>query len=395
MHVLAPFIEQLHSPTVRLNSLLNKEQREALNWRSHASIQICNSLIKTEVSDGYSVKQAYRDLAKVLADYPRLALYLPFRVLRDAPESFRGKYLEAWTACWAYRDARECFNQGDIYEEGSYDGEIEFVVKAMHLVPWLVEYGYLTEGDVEYILHLGSNHLRASSLLDAIEVLRRRNMLSPTTNEKIDAYAAGIERPRKPVLIRETEARRIWREDRERNYGVSDEFRLGKVAGPFLENVPEEVFKQIKPRKGEFLLFGGSKLKGYGRNGSDYDLYHYNLYRNTIIELEDVSNDPPIHCLTLTMAWIGEEAEMTEVAQMYAAQNYFYLDEDTHRNCLLRLESDLLQFRLMHKGFPLAYANDCSRETREYTSIDGASAFYDDRYREIATELYLKYIVLP
>jgi hypothetical protein len=64
------------------------------------------------------------------------------------------------------------------------------------------------------------------------------------------------------------------------------------------------------------------------------------------------------------------------------------------RQSLERLEQDLLQYRLMHKGIKRIYEN-ASENTQYFTDIDGASAFYDHRYRRIASQLFAKYVFLP
>ena len=70
-------------------------------------------------------------------------------------------------------------------------------------------------------------------------------------------------------------------------------------------------------------------------------------------------------------------------------------DSEQYRDCLIRIESDLLQFRLMHKGFPYAYGTDLSKSLQKYQDIDGGRAFYDVRYRRVASILYSKYVYIP
>ena len=59
-----------------------------------------------------------------------------------------------------------------------------------------------------------------------------------------------------------------------------------------------------------------------------------------------------------------------------------------------RLESDLLQYRLLHKGFS-RFTGKKKFMTELYSEMDGDCPFYDDEYRRIATMLYAKYVLIP
>ena len=61
------------------------------------------------------------------------------------------------------------------------------------------------------------------------------------------------------------------------------------------------------------------------------------------------------------------------------------------RRAIERLESDLLQYRLLHKGFSRFTGID---EFDTPPEMDGDCPFYCDEYRRIATMLYAKYVWL-
>ena len=61
------------------------------------------------------------------------------------------------------------------------------------------------------------------------------------------------------------------------------------------------------------------------------------------------------------------------------------------RRAIERLESDLLQYRLLHKGFSRFTGID---EFCIPPEMDGDCPFYCDEYRRIATMLYAKYVWL-
>ena len=393
MHIQAPFIEILNRPLDRLYGI-DSHAQEVISWRNGLSRIVCEELDRAE---GYS-NEFYYAIGAIMAKQPRLALYLPFSALCTAPDEFRDAYLDAWKECWSYRDIRECFNQGDIYERTARRGEPERIVKAMHLLPWLVEYGYLDGRDVLTIVRffMHQDALLCWSTLDALEVLEKRSLISRTHSFKIRELLSCIPpRMATPELVSNTPARQQWLHDRNNNYGVDDNFKLRNPEGPYLLNLDEDV-QMFAPPEGQITLIGGSRLKGYGRPKSDYDIYHYDIQSGRIVELaplcDDISN---VAHLILCTAWMGQNEDEVTRAQHDAAINYISLDRETKEHCLSRMEMDLLQFRLMHKGFPAAHRYDCALETKQYESIDGASAFYDDRYRKLATKIFVKYLWLP
>ena len=71
-----------------------------------------------------------------------------------------------------------------------------------------------------------------------------------------------------------------------------------------------------------------------------------------------------------------------------------YIGGDNQHMSLERLESDLLQYRLLHKGFS-RFAGNKNYATGLYPEMDGDCPFYDDSYRRIATMLYAKYVLIP
>ena len=392
MHVQMPFIEVLNRPLDRLYGIDSRADGE-ISWHNSLSRAICEEIDRAE---GYS-NEFYYAVGAIMAKQPRLALYLPFSALCAAPDEFRDAYLDAWKQCWSYRDIRECFNQGDIYERTARRGEPERIVKAMHLLPWLVEYGYLTGRDVLTIVRfMQHDELLCWSAMDALVVLERRGLIARTQSFKIREILSKMPpRMATPKLIKNTPERQKWLLDRADNYGVGEDFTLRNPEGPYLPNLDEDL-ERFMPPEGQITLIGGSRLKGYGRPKSDYDVFHYDIRTGQIVETallcDDIAN--VVH-LILCTAWLGRDEDDVARLQHEAAAHYISLDQETKERCLSRMELDLLQFRLMHKGFPAAHRLDCARETRQFTSIDGASAFYDDRYRKLATKIFVKYLWLP
>lgn len=233
------------------------------------------------------------------------------------------------------------------------------------------------------------------------------------------------------------------------------EVAIPKLAGPFSENLkPIEPFlKEISqmsksiendPYLGERVypvtLVFGSQLKGYGTKNADADVAVFirpGVDRNERTELEhglskifahekiggkavlfwidktdeglkvhnwsaEANSDGKsswIHVL-LGAAWEGDKNSILELHQELLT-NYFYdpntmlEGKPTRDRWLEEMERDTLQYRLLHKGFERYYPINSPMDTSHGDAIDGQSAFYDPRYRRIATELYLSRIFLP
>jgi hypothetical protein len=67
----------------------------------------------------------------------------------------------------------------------------------------------------------------------------------------------------------------------------------------------------------------------------------------------------------------------------------------SHKSFLEELERDILQYRLLHRGYARYFAEqgglrrDCENE------MDTQSAFWDSGYRRLATTLFIKKVFLP
>ena len=392
MHIRAPFTEQLHIASSDILRLYDDQTAGRITLRSAISDQLCQNLD----AGGPYTSSFYGDLAGFFKEQPRLALYLPFYLLKDAPEAFRNDYLNAWRSCWAYGDVRECFNLGDALEVNSYKGDVERIVKAMHLIPWLVKYGYLSDSDIESIIRLmREDKSLCWSAFDAVPVLEKERLISGDNSFKIREMMSMMPaRYLAPRSILETVMREHWRAGRTENRHIGKDFKLGRVDGKFLENLVQASIPE--PGDDEIILVGGALLKGYGRHNSDLDIYHYDLESRQISGLEVMALNPAniVH-LIMNCAWVGKTECVTRIAQAEAASFFKGVEGAVRASCEGRLENDMLQFGLMHKGFPSAHPDDCSARTRKYDSIDGGSAFYDDRYRTIATKLFVKYVFLP
>lgn len=405
MHIEEPFVDKVWKEDPIISGIMNAEQYRAIKNHNYKARIICAALSMTVGEFNglweHERERIYGELAEILYENPRLALYLPFYVLKNPTAEFKKHYRNAWYRCSLYYDIREAFHLGDIYEASASQGEPEMVTKSMHLIPWLLHYGYITEEDIIHQAHMSKNEKNVTfwSIYDGVCAAHTMGWISGETFDTIQniSHEAQCPRPKPQMLVRVTEERKKWLKDRTNGYNVDQgEFKLHNPTGPFIDNVDYECAQQVKiDTNYEFVILHDSTLKGYGRPDSDHDFYHYDAISGTIREFPEMSEMPEmaVH-LIMFGAWIGPHGESTRAAQMQAASRYYKLSERSRINSLLIEEKATLHYRLMHKGMFCAYAN-ISEKTKHLDSIDGDSAFYDDRYRKIASQLFLKYIFLP
>ncbi|MEI7995753.1 MAG: hypothetical protein WCH01_12710, partial [Methylococcaceae bacterium] len=93
-------------------------------------------------------------------------------------------------------------------------------------------------------------------------------------------------------------------------------------------------------------------------------------------------------------AWIGDEKSIANIQHKLITCYFNEQNVDTRAKCIERLEQDLLQYRLMHKGYARHYPAYNERLPQDY-EIDGQSVFYDSGYRQIATKLFIDKVFIP
>lgn len=99
-------------------------------------------------------------------------------------------------------------------------------------------------------------------------------------------------------------------------------------------------------------------------------------------------------------AWCGNTDAIKELHERVLA-GYLYskdktvLGKDARGVWLSEMERDMLQYRLMHKGYARFFPQQGGIHTPHADAIDGESMFYDSGYRRLATQLYLQNVFLP
>lgn len=189
-----------------------------------------------------------------------------------------------------------------------------------------------------------------------------------------------------------------------------------------------------------FILVFGSRIKGYSNKSADFDAAIFfkpeanyskrdlllSIINQRVPELRrmeqkleywidngkngptfktlpeassNIAGPSQIHFL-LGGAWIGNEDESNKLAadllKKYLDLDRFGEQKDEIRRELLRqIELDVTQYRIMHKGYESVYAPQKREEIANGEKIDWKSMFWDQKFREIATILFIKKVFLP
>lgn len=146
---------------------------------------------------GYIENQKNLDFRQVLCkelsstfdtdpEFARAALYIPFSLLPDINsdqkqevEPFISSFKRAFISLLDHTDFRADFMDGDILEPELRGGELpDQIVKAPHLLPWLISRGIFSQGEVLSIIENAQNPVLVQALVDVIPVLYRDSLLN-------------------------------------------------------------------------------------------------------------------------------------------------------------------------------------------------------------------------
>lgn len=193
---------------------------------------------------------------------------------------------------------------------------------------------------------------------------------------------------------------------------------LKKTLSPILRDKKfSEMFYPV------FLLFG-SRLKGYANLGADLDIAVFlkpetkwesrsgieQILREGLIGKRGVGRvvefwmeednglkvrdvplissmiaDPDFVHVLLGGLWLGEK-KATERLYGEIMKGYLGLEDDGSRDLWLgNIEREVLQYRLLHKGYGRFYSK----------RGDGVGSFFDPGYRRLATKLFISKVFLP
>lgn len=346
------------------------------------------------------------------ADALRLALYLPVQALRPGC-ALSGAFLDAWDALLSVQDVRANFVDGDVPEPRVSAGPPERIVKAAHLAPLLVQRGVIAPETLERLLTQASDPVLCWSLADAVDVLEPLGIAaSASLRQARDALPSRLgTRYHTPAPLWVTPARATWlRQQAERGPRPTawPEVDLSAPLSSRMESLRSEyaaaaALAQSLDLNATFgvVLLGGSRLKGYGRTDSDVDLCVLTREGRLLDEnghaavSASVFERPEMlaHAVFNTV-WIGESSRVAALRHDLGLRYFSERDPARRAMTLERLEQDLLQYRLLHKGWP-RLCPDTDPQYKRCPSIDGESAFYETGYRVAATKLFADAVFLP
>jgi hypothetical protein len=189
----------------------------------------------------------YNVLSEVLEDpeHQRVALYLPFELLphkdwktvsKDAAEitdRFKEAYVAAWDTLLGIHDVRANFTNGDILEHAHRDGELDRVVKAAHLAPFIVARGVVEQAYVDQLAYGASDPLLRSSIQESY---------NPAARDKTtDVYAvpAAALTPERLAWVERETASKVFHDQAVR---VARELLAGRAVDQ--SKLPPEVYER-------------------------------------------------------------------------------------------------------------------------------------------------------
>lgn len=168
----------------RLNNVVNCLPRQDMSFET---------AVKQRYIDGEQVAKLYTSLSDLLEftpEYKRLILYLPFEflptktwhpseeILQQASDRFKQTYMKAWKNLLSTKDARANFVDGDVLEIEHRVGDLPRVVKAAHLIPKLVEKGWMEIKDILGLMEESSDETLRDSIADTLPVLSDLGLIS-------------------------------------------------------------------------------------------------------------------------------------------------------------------------------------------------------------------------
>lgn len=308
-----------------------------------------------------------------------------------------------------------------IYQKFSNSGEIENVLKNEDLKE---------ENLISIIKVIEKNIINSNQKDDYINLL---NKLKSEQNNVIKDQIFNTFNRLKSInmdggILNETEINKI-KNDKEKDIELK------------MVNILSEIKKNIILSKNVYpiTLLYGSHLKGYGKETSDLDIAVFvkensDFKDKTEIEqsFEDLLNklningsvmefwlkkendstliqdfenqDENLGNSTLTSpiigSWYGDKKSI-ETLQKQLIPQYLYSENKKIQNIearkmwLKNMEQNLIQYRLMHKGYVERNIEQGGINSIYKDEIDGDSMFYDSGFRRLATKIYLEKIFLP
>ncbi len=361
-------------------------------------------------------RELYYDAASGLLqdrDYERIALFLPFETIPDQDEdsdsanNFRIAYLDAWQNLLFAEDVRENFNRGDVLEVDARPADPERVIKAAHLTPWLIQKGLFATSNVLDLLELENDPTLSRSFLDALPMMQDLGQVTEAEMERFQKIASAL--PEKPSALPPkyiSLARKTWLKESAKAISRPSDptSALTTLSQPITERINDltseiTTAETLARESDSVILLGGSRLKGYSRDNSDVDLHvidsDFQSANLGHLSSQQIIAEPSeyAHEVFNTIA-VGDATKIQDVQRKLTTPFFLARTIDRRRAATEKLEQDLLEYRLLHKGYA-RLCPDTNPEYKEYASLDGQSSFYETGYRIIATKIFANSIFIP
>lgn len=323
----------------------------------------------------------------------RILLYLPFEELADAPLFFVKNYLNAWWNLTTVHDVGENFHKGDTFEiDARPNGELTRVVKCAHLLPWLIKAKYFNQYNILPLFN-SKDQLFVQSLKDTLPYIASHGLLDESTLSQIETLTYEIPNRQRLGPLYVSPKRKKWIQEEKmptQHLLLTPDAHL---EGPFSPNISEDQLNEIseKVNPDDFILVGGSQLKGYGVKGSDLDTWSF---RKLMDSPDFCVGSPHAAHIYFNSVWVGGSNVCNPAGNFEEIIRLYNRSDSVKKQSIERIESDLLQYRLLHKGFS-RFKGIRNFETSPYKEMDGDCPFYTDEYRRIATMLFAKYVLIP
>lgn len=168
------FLEQIGA-----RRMLIRQLEETINALPRPDVALEDAVIDGQLTQD-QVDRMYESLEGLLgedSEYQRILLYLPFEFLPGAPERFKEAYMASWERQLSTHDVRANFVDGDVMEVDKRDGDLPRVVKAAHLIPKLVEAGFMTVEEVARRMNETDDEILRQSIADTLPVLQDMGFL--------------------------------------------------------------------------------------------------------------------------------------------------------------------------------------------------------------------------
>ena len=257
------------------------------------------------------------------------------------------------------------------------------------------------------MLELENDPTLSRSFLDALPMMQDLGQVTEAEMERFQKIASAL--PEKPSALPPkyiSLARKTWLKESAKAISRPSDptSALTTLSQPITERINDltseiTTAETLARESDSVILLGGSRLKGYSRDNSDVDLHvidsDFQSANLGHLSSQQIIAEPSeyAHEVFNTIA-VGDATKIQDVQRNLTTPFFLARTIDRRRAATEKLEQDLLEYRLLHKGYA-RLCPDTNPEYKEYASLDGQSSFYETGYRIIATKIFANSIFIP